>query len=86
MPLGALEGTKIYVLKPAAAALVMAVAVWLLYPPLSGVLGAKIGTLGAIGVGAVVYCLVLYAIHGIYREDIVMLPKGEKIADFLRLK
>ena len=74
------------ILKPMAAALVMAALVWMIYPPLAGVLGTKIGTLGAIAVGAVVYCVVLYAIHGIYREDILMLPKGEKIAGFLRLR
>ena len=64
----------------------MGIVVWLIYPPFAGALGAKIGTLAAIAAGAVVYCVVLYAIHGIYREDIVMLPKGEKIADFLKLK
>ncbi len=74
------------ILKPAAASIAMGIVVWLIYPPFAGALGAKIGTLAAIAAGAVVYCVVLYAIHGIYREDIVMLPKGEKIADFLKLK
>ena len=74
------------ILKPALSALLMGVIVFLVYSPFESFLGGKIATLAAIALGAAVYFVSLYAIHGIYREDIVMLPKGEKIAGILKLK
>ena len=40
----------------------------------------RVATLGAIVVAAIVYLAVLVVTHGIYEDDVRMLPKGEKIA------
>lgn len=73
------------ILKPALAAAVMGAFILLVYPWLSSVVGAKLAALIMICAGAALYVITLIAVHGFYREDIVMLPKGEKIADYLRL-
>ena len=73
------------ILKPALASAVMGVFILLLYPWLSSVMGTTLATLSMICMGAALYVVTLIAVRGFYREDIVMLPKGEKIADFLRL-
>lgn len=46
-------------------------------------INTKIITLGAVCVGGVVYFAVLLLIRGFAREDVEMLPKGEKIAKVL---
>ena len=73
------------ILKPALAAAVMGVFLFLLYPWLSSAIGAALATIGIICAGAVIYVITLIAVRGFYREDIVMLPKGEKIANTLKL-
>lgn len=45
--------------------------------------GNTVSTLGSIAVGAVVYFAMLLLIKGFARDDIEMLPKGEKIAKVL---
>ena len=66
------------ILKPALAAAVMGAFILLVYPWLSSVVGAKLAALIMICAGAALYVITLIAVHGFYREDIVMLPKGEK--------
>ena len=46
---------------------------------LSGYLPSKAVSLIAIGVAAIIYVIVLFAIRGVERDDILMLPKGAKI-------
>ncbi len=41
---------------------------------------------GEIGICAIVYFLAAFALKAIRKEDVLMLPKGEKIAKLLRLK
>lgn len=48
--------------------------------------GIFISLVVSIGAAAIGYAVVLLAIGGITREDVKLLPKGEKIADLLRLK
>ena len=43
-------------------------------------------TLIAIAVAGAVYLALLLALHAVEREDVLLLPKGEKIADLLHLK
>jgi stage V sporulation protein B len=50
---------------------------------LSSFLGGKIATLGAIGVAVIVYAAILLAIKGLNRDDVKMLPKGEKLCSLL---
>ncbi len=73
------------IFKPALASAVMGAFVFLLYPWLSSVLDATLATVFLICSGAALYIAALIAIRGFYREDIIMLPRGEKIADFLKL-
>lgn len=73
------------ILKPALAAALMGAFILLLHPWLSAAIAPSLATLVLICTGAAVYFLTLFAIRGFYREDILMLPKGEKIANFLKL-
>lgn len=41
---------------------------------------------GAIFIAVIVYAILVFATKAITREDVLMLPKGEKLADKLRLK
>jgi len=52
---------------------------------LSG-LGNAIATLGAIGVGVVIYGALIVNLGAISKEDLMLMPKGEKIAKILRLR
>ena len=72
-------------LKPFLAAAVMGGAVCLIYPFLEGLLGGTLATLGAICVGVVVYAVLVLALRAISREDLMLMPKGEKLAKLLRL-
>ncbi|MBQ3880678.1 MAG: polysaccharide biosynthesis protein [Oscillospiraceae bacterium] len=74
------------ILKPLLASFVMGAAVYFLYSPLSSVLGGKLAAIACAAAGIVIYAAALFFIRGIYREDIEMLPKGEKIANFLKLE
>jgi len=71
--------------KPAFAAVVMGVVATVLYPIFAGILGAKLGCLMVLGICVVVYFAVLLLIKGFVREDILMLPKGNKLCKLLRL-
>ena len=46
----------------------------------------KLSTLVSILVAVAVYGVLLLALHAVDREDVQLLPKGEKIANLLRLK
>ena len=78
-------------LRPLLSAAVMGLFVVLIWPPLSGVLtGGRLTQLLAVlltvGLAALIYLLMLVATRALPREDILMLPKGEKIAKFLRIR
>lgn len=49
-------------------------------------LGNAIATLGAIGVGVVIYGALIVALRAISKEDLMLMPKGEKIAKILHLR
>ena len=48
--------------------------------------GNALSVLGAIAAAVVVYGALVLLLRVITREDLVMLPKGEKVADILRLR
>lgn len=88
-------------LKPAISAAVMGVAVWAVYGLAekllvnSGVLsnasgltgsGNALATLLAIGVGVVVYFALILLTRSISRDDLSLMPKGDKIARLLRIR
>ncbi len=77
--------------KPLASSLLMGVFAYLVFPVLSGLIGngfvRQIVSLGiTVGFSAVLYLLLLIAFKAMPREDVLMLPKGEKIAKWLRIK
>ena len=72
-------------LKPLFASLLMGVAVWSVHGLLSPLLGSTLAALGAIGLGVVVYAVLVVALRAISREDLSLMPKGEKLAKILRL-
>ena len=72
--------------RPMVSAGVMGVFAYLCYDPVAGVLGSKLGVLVVIAAAALLYLLMLIATKAIPKEDILMMPKGEKIAKMLKLK
>ena len=80
------------VLRPLAASAGMGAATVICFGTLTRALGAapgsamdKLATLASILVAVVVYGVLLLALRAVEREDVVMLPGGEKIANLLRL-
>lgn len=71
--------------KPFIASVFCGVAAFFSYKLLNGALnvGNTISTAFSIAVGAFAYAVVLFLIKGIERDDVLMLPKGEKIAKLL---
>ncbi len=76
--------TKEFVIKPLITVVTMYVVVKISYGFMVGVLGNSVSTLISIAIGGVVYVLVLLGIGGIKKEEILTLPKGEKIYSILR--
>lgn len=87
-------------LKPLAASVLMGGAAWGVYGLLSKLLSAvpegaeeavlsgrgnAVATLAAIGVAAVVYLVLVAALRAISRDDLALMPKGDKIARLLGL-
>ncbi len=86
--------------KPFIASAMMGAAAWavygLLYRVLSHVpegetervitwMGNAVATMGAIGVAMVIYMVLVVALRAVSREDLALMPKGDKIAKLLRL-
>lgn len=71
--------------KPLVASAFCGISAFFSYKLVNGVLsvGNTISTVFAIAVGALVYAAVLFIVKGIEREDVLMLPKGDKIAKLL---
>lgn len=47
--------------------------------------GSALGTLASIAIGGVVYLILVLALHVISKEDLELMPKGEKIAKILHI-
>lgn len=75
---------KEFFIKPLITVLTMFVAVKLSYGVLSGLLGNTIGTVISIVIGGLVYGLVLLGIGGIRKEEVLTMPKGNKIYKILK--
>ncbi|MBE6883462.1 MAG: polysaccharide biosynthesis protein [Ruminococcaceae bacterium] len=69
--------------KPMFAGVVCAVVARLVYILLANFAGVKVSTVGAIAAAALVYVVVLLLAKVITKNDVLMLPKGEKIAKTL---
>jgi stage V sporulation protein B len=73
------------VIRPLICSLVMGVTVWAIYGIVSRHAGNLISLVLGVGCGVVVYFVMVFAIRAITREDMLLLPKGEKLANMLRL-
>ena len=75
-------------LKPFVPSAIMAAAAWATYGLLTNFLhfGNALATLGGIGVGVVVYLVLVLALRVLSREDLELMPKGDKIAKILHIK
>ncbi|MCD8004260.1 MAG: polysaccharide biosynthesis protein [Oscillospiraceae bacterium] len=71
--------------KPFVASALMATAAWASNGLLSRVLPNSLAVLGAIGIGVVVYLILVLVLHVISKDDLSLMPKGEKIAKILRI-
>lgn len=76
--------------KPIVASAIMAAAAWAVHGLLSLVLGTSgmggaVATVGGIGAGVIVYAILIVALKVISRDDLALMPKGDKIAKILRL-
>ena len=73
--------------RPFLASAVMAAAAWSVYGLLTRFLrlGNALATLGAIAVAVVLYAALVLLLRAISREDLALMPKGDKIAKILRI-
>lgn len=72
--------------RPLVATVIMAAAAWAVNGLLTTVVSAKIAVLGAICTALAVYLLLVILMRLLTREDLLLLPKGEKIARILRIR
>ena len=73
-----------FIIKPLITVVTMYVTVKLSYGFIVGFVGNSIATLLSIMIGGLVYVLVLLGIGGIRKDEILTLPKGQKIYSILR--
>lgn len=65
--------------KPLIDVVVMALAVWMVYKPLTHVLSPSIATATAIMIGGFVFVVMLFVTHTLTDEDLKLLPGGTKL-------
>jgi stage V sporulation protein B len=71
--------------KPLLASALMGVACWAFYRLTAGFLGSKLACLAAVVVAVVVYAVLIVGLKVLTREDTALMPKGDKIANLLRI-
>ncbi len=72
-------------MKPFVASVLMAAAAWAANGLLSRVLPSSLAVLVAIGIGVVVYLILVLTLRIISKDDLSLMPKGEKIAKILHI-
>lgn len=73
-------------IKPAIAAAGMGAVATAGYKLVSEFLGNTVGVLAAIVLAVIVYVVLVLALHAISKEDLSLMPKGEKIAKLLHIR
>ncbi|MGN1350908.1 MAG: oligosaccharide flippase family protein [Anaerovoracaceae bacterium] len=66
--------------KPGLASVGMGAVVWILYRLLSGFAGNSLAAVAGVAGGVVTYGVLILAVDGISEEELLMLPKGKKLA------
>lgn len=72
--------------KPLIASLIMGVAARACYGVLSHVMGNTLSVAGSICIAGVVYLILVLVLRVVSREDLSLMPKGDKLARLLRIK
>lgn len=72
--------------RPLVATAIMAAAAWAINGLLALYVSPKIAVLGAIAAAMVIYLILIILLRAVTKEDLMMLPKGEKIANLLRIR
>lgn len=72
--------------KPTIAAVLMGAAAWAAYGLLSTHLSNALAVVGAIVIACLVYAVLVLALRIVSREDLSLMPKGDKIAKLLRIR
>ena len=72
--------------KPLIASLVMGAGTWASYGLLVPILGNTLAVAGSICIAVVIYAVLVIVLKAVSRDDLSLMPKGDKIAKLLRIK
>ena len=72
-----------FVIKPIIATAIMGICSYYIYLTLSGIIAAKLATIVAITIAVVIYGLAVIALKIFTKEEIEILPAGDKISKIL---
>ena len=76
-----------FVIKPVLATAIMGICSYFIYSNLLGIINGKLATIIAIIIAIVIYALAIVALKVFKKEEILMMPAGNKICKLLeRLK
>ena len=75
------------VAKPLVASAIMAACAWAVHGLLANVLklSSRLAVIPAIAIGALVYLALVLVLHAISKEDLALMPRGDKIAKILHI-
>ena len=76
-------GFSKFVLKPIVATAIMGICSYFIYSSILGIIGAKLATIIAIGTAVIIYALAIIALKLFSKEELLMIPAGEKIVKIL---
>ena len=68
-----------YVIKPIIATIMMSVCSYAIYLLISGIIPGKIATIISIGMAVIIYITAVVALKIFTKEEILMIPYGQKI-------
>ena len=75
--------TSKFVIKPILAVTIMGICSYFVYMILTGIIAQKLATIVAIGIAVIVYILAILELKVFSKEEISMLPQGQKIYKIL---
>ena len=76
-------GISKFIIKPIFATIMMSICSYALYMVLQGIIAERLATAIALCVAVIIYVLALAVLRVLSKEDIIMLPKGQKIYNAL---
>ena len=76
-------GVRRFVIKPILATVIMAICSYFIYSLLLGIIAEKLATIIAISSAIIIYALAVVVLHVFTKQEIKMLPAGNKICIIL---